>query len=211
MSSNKMLISRLQKEMARLVGDPAPGVSVWLCDPQELTELQAQLIGPEGTPYSSGVFNLSISIPSRYPFEPPRVRFSTPLYHPNIDSDGRICLDTLKMQPQGSWSPASNIYSVLLSIRLLLAHPNAEDGLVPDITDLYKKNISEFNRIAEQHTLKWANQNQFVHESRISALEVKESTSPKRIIKVEAQVASLSAIDEKEGISQKLGEKRKLV
>jgi ubiquitin-protein ligase len=36
----------------------------------------------------------------RYPFEPPKVRFLTPVYHPNIDERGRICLDTLKPQPQ---------------------------------------------------------------------------------------------------------------
>lgn len=37
---------------------------------------------------------------SRYPNDPPKVRFVTPVYHPNIDNGGRICLDTLKMPPK---------------------------------------------------------------------------------------------------------------
>ena len=58
---------------------------------------------------------------------------------PNIDSDGRICLDTLKMQPQGSWAPAVNINTLLLTIRVLLAYPNPADGLVADIVSFYNK------------------------------------------------------------------------
>lgn len=36
----------------------------------------------------------------RYPFEPPKIRFLTPIYHPNIDNAGRICLDALKLPPK---------------------------------------------------------------------------------------------------------------
>ncbi len=68
--------------------------------------------------------------------EPPKVRFLTKLYHPNVDKLGRICLDILKASPlcgsfkalkvraQDKWSPALQIRTVLLSIQALLSAPN---------------------------------------------------------------------------------------
>ena len=62
--------------------------------------VSTDVVGNEGTPYAGGVFELDITITDRYPFEPPKFRFLTPIFHPNIDEGGRICLDTLKMPPQ---------------------------------------------------------------------------------------------------------------
>ena len=61
--------------------------------------MRIEITGPENSPYESGIFELDLSITDRYPFEPPKLRFITPIYHPNIDSTGRICLDLLKMPP----------------------------------------------------------------------------------------------------------------
>lgn len=70
---------------------------------------------------------------SRYPFEPPRVTFVTPVYHPNIDSKGRICLDILKMPPTGAWKPLITLEGVLVSIHCLMKCPNPNDPLESDI------------------------------------------------------------------------------
>ena len=92
----------------------------------------------------------------RYPFEPPKLRFLTPIYHPNIDNAGRICHDALKMPPAGAWNPAHNVSNLLTTIRFLIAEPNADDGLMPDITQLYTTDRPTFISIAKQHTLKHA-------------------------------------------------------
>ncbi|KAL9188440.1 hypothetical protein ACHAXT_006818 [Thalassiosira profunda] len=144
--------ARLMREMSLLSKDPPPGVAAYAPDPSDITQLRAQISGPEGSPFEGGVFLLTVHIAGRYPFEPPRCRFLTPLYHPNIDSGGRICLDTLKSPPAGSWSPAVSLPSLLLSIRSLMAEPNPDDGLVPDISELYKRNPAEWQREARRRT-----------------------------------------------------------
>ena len=66
---------------------------------------QATIMGPPESPYQGGVFFLTIHFPTDYPFKPPKVAFTTRIYHPNINSNGSICLDILRSQ----WSPALTI------------------------------------------------------------------------------------------------------
>lgn len=73
---------------------------------------------------------------------PPRIRFLTRIYHPNIDRLGRICLDVLK----NNWSPALQIRTILLSIQALLGAPNPEDPLNEAVAKQWKVGITDEDR-----------------------------------------------------------------
>lgn len=78
---------RLVKELKDLGADPPHGTAVWADDIEDKTRLNVKMTGPENTPYSKGIFRLTVSLPERYPFEPPSVRFTTKVFHPNIDNE----------------------------------------------------------------------------------------------------------------------------
>ena len=109
-------------------------------------------MGPQGSPYEGGVFYLIIDFPQDYPFRPPKIAFTTRIYHCNINSTGGICLDILKDE----WSPALTISKVLLSICSLMDDPNPDDPLVPEIAELLKKDKEKHDNNAKSFTLMYA-------------------------------------------------------
>ena len=75
--------------------------------------------------YEGGVFFLDVLFPDDYPFQRPKITFTTKIYHPNVNSNGAISLDIL----YDHWSPALTISRALLAIRSLLSDPNPDDPL----------------------------------------------------------------------------------
>lgn len=150
--SSIMFTRRLQHEIAELISHPPENCSAGPIN-DDLSKWQATIMGPKGTPYENGVFNLTITYPQQYPFKAPLVKFVTPVYHPNINRAGDICLDILKDQ----WSPALSISKVLLSICSLLTDPNPNDPLEADIARLYKDNKLQYEiearKLTEHHAM----------------------------------------------------------
>lgn len=118
----------------------------------QLFKWVATIIGPTESPYQGGLFFLNVHFPTDYPFKPPKIQFTTKIYHCNINKNGSICLDILKDQ----WSPALTISKVLLSISSLLCDPNPKDPLVPEIAQLYLKNKTLHDATAKEWTQKYA-------------------------------------------------------
>ena len=148
-----MSSSRISKELQGLIKDPPANCSAGPIK-DNLYHWEGCIIGPDETPYSGGFFRLNISFPIDYPFKPPKINFTTKIYHPNIQKNGGgICLDILNT----NWSPALTISKVLLSISSLLDEPNPNDPLEPEIAEQYKNNIEAFTKTAKFWTEKYAN------------------------------------------------------
>lgn len=126
-------LQRLQKELQLIKNKPPVNCSAGVIN-NDIFHWSATLIGPSESPYEGGVFNLDICFPKNYPFKPPKVKFTTKIYHPNISKAGLICVDILK----SNWSPVLTISKLLLSICSLLNDPNPDDPLEPDIAYEYK-------------------------------------------------------------------------
>ena len=146
-----MALKRINKELQDLSKDPPANTSAGPVG-DDLFHWQATLMGPSDSPYSGGVYFLNIQFPADYPFKPPKVNFTTRIYHPNINSNGGICLDILKDQ----WSPALTTSKVLLSICSLLTDPNPDDPLVPEIAHIYKTDRERYKKTAMEWTRKYA-------------------------------------------------------
>jgi len=100
---------------------------------------------------------------------PPKIRFLTKIYHPNIDRLGRICLDVLKSERNeqrdedcyiddspGNWSPALQIRTILLSIQALLGAPNPDDPLANDVAQRWKEDEPAAIQTAREWTKQFA-------------------------------------------------------
>ncbi len=112
----------------------------------------AVIFGPHDTPFEDGTFKLTIEFNEEYPNKPPKVRFISQMFHPNVYGDGGICLDIL----QNRWSPTYDVSAILTSIQSLLDEPNPNSPANSEAAQLYEENRREYEkRVAAVVELSW--------------------------------------------------------
>ncbi|KAF9084628.1 hypothetical protein BGX29_011796 [Mortierella sp. GBA35] len=148
-----MALRRLQAELLDLNKNPIDNVSVGPVDESNVLHWRGTIAGPANSPYKGGNFKLDIVFSTDYPFKPPKVKFLTKIYHPNIDEEGAICVALLK---NDQWKPATRVSQVLKSLVTLLEQPNPDDPLMTDIAEIYSTDHAKFQKNAKEHTKKHA-------------------------------------------------------
>ena len=147
-------LKRIEKELKKFNEEEQEGLTAGPPDDSDMFKWDASLKGPENSPFEGGTFNLSIEFPKDYPFKPPKVEFTTKVYHPNVKSTGTICLDILK----DAWSPDISVSQILIAIQNLLINPNIDHPLEPDIAKQYKEDKDAYERTAKEWTEKYASE-----------------------------------------------------
>lgn len=137
----------LARDLTDLQETPCEGIRV-LVNEQDLTDVQADVEGPQGTPYAGGVFRMKLSLPSDFPSSPPKGYFLTKIWHPNVSKAGEICVNVLKRD----WKPDLGLRHVLLVIRCLLIEPFAESALNEDAGKALLEDYAEYCKYAKLMT-----------------------------------------------------------
>jgi ubiquitin-conjugating enzyme E2 C len=141
---SQSVTKRLRSELMSLMMNTPEGVSAFP-NGDSLFEWQAKIVGVEGTVYQGLSYELRLVFPTGYPFKAPQVTFTTPIFHPNVDQAGNICLDILKEK----WSACYNVSTILLSIQSLLGEPNNDSPLNGYAAALWE-NQTEYSRVLKE-------------------------------------------------------------
>lgn len=140
-------LRRLSKEVGKLVSTPPEDIKIHVNE-EDITDIQATITGPEGTPYAGGEFRLKIVLGESFPSNPPKGFFVTKIFHPNVAKNGAICVNTLKKD----WKATYGIEHVLTVIKCLLIHPNPASALNEEAGKLLLEQYEDFARRAKMMT-----------------------------------------------------------
>ena len=129
---------RIKKDRNDL--DPPSNIKVEFKNEEDLTKFQIILEPTNDSLWFKGKYTFDVDVPNEYPHEPPKLQCQNPIFHPNIDEQGKVCLNILR----ADWKPVFNINTITIGLNSLFTDPNPNDPLNKEAGELMKDNAKEF-------------------------------------------------------------------
>ena len=148
-----MAIKRLFTEYQQYLKDPNPFYSI---ETQENIFIwNVLLFGASGTIFEGGIFKCQFKFNNEYPNKPPEFKFLSNFPHPNIYTDGKVCISILHEGKDQfnyediseRWNPSHSVNSILMSILTILSTPNFESPANVDASIMWRNNWIEYKKI----------------------------------------------------------------
>lgn len=130
---------RVQKDLEEL--EPSKTWRTEFPDPNDILNFTLAIEPDEGM-YKGGCFHFSFVINQNFPHDPPKVKCTQKIYHPNIDLEGNVCLNILRED----WKPVLNLNAVIVGLQFLFLEPNASDPLNKEAAEDLRSNREGFKR-----------------------------------------------------------------
>lgn len=142
---------RLMKELQMMEDEKDMGITVSVHKSQDgsmrLDKWDLTINGPEKSPYEGYLLRARMEFPSQYPYQPPKFKFISPVFHPNVYEDGKVCISILHTDQDeivdadvlnSAWTPGLNVRTVCISIISLLNEPNIYSAANVDASKMFR-------------------------------------------------------------------------
>ncbi|PRP86791.1 hypothetical protein PROFUN_05008 [Planoprotostelium fungivorum] len=150
---------RLMQEYIELTKNPPEGILAGPISEDNFFEWEASIIGPSGTAYEGGLFIAILKFPTDYPLSPPKMIFTTEMWHPNVYPNGEVCISIL--HPPGDdpmhyenaserWSPVQSVEKILLSVVSMIAEPNDESPANIEAAKMWRTDKKQYENIVKR-------------------------------------------------------------
>ncbi|XP_055388836.1 uncharacterized protein LOC129617803 [Condylostylus longicornis] len=151
---SKYALNLLKKQLSDIQQDDSL-FSVDLID-NDFFKWEIWFVGPAGTLYENGSFHAVLNFPDDFPNNPPTMKITEEMWHPNIYADGTVCISIL--HPPGTdefneqetaderWRPILGVETIMVSFMSLLSSPNVDSPANVDAAIEMKTNPEVYKR-----------------------------------------------------------------
>jgi len=145
----------LKKQLKDLIKSPVDGFSAGLVDDDNIYKWEILIIGPTDSLYEGGYFTAHLTFPEEYPQRPPKLKFISDMWHPNVGKDGHVCISILHEpgddkygyeKASERWLPIHTVETIMVSVISMLSDPNDESPANVDAAKEFREDKTKFKR-----------------------------------------------------------------